>query len=49
MAGHRPPRRPKKRSRHVQKQLDSLFPGLWLTEVTADFYKVPESVENGKR
>ncbi|OMO85247.1 hypothetical protein CCACVL1_10324 [Corchorus capsularis] len=49
MAGHRPPRRPKKRPRHVQKQLDSLFPGLWLTEVTADFYKVPELVENGKR
>ncbi|XP_022775967.1 uncharacterized protein LOC111317798 [Durio zibethinus] len=49
MAGHRPLRRPKKRARHVQKQLDSLFPGLWLTEVTVDSYKVPEFVENGKR
>ncbi|XWS34961.1 hypothetical protein CRYUN_Cryun21dG0082700 [Craigia yunnanensis] len=49
MAGHRPLRRPKKRARYVQKQLDSLFPGLWLTEVTVDSYKVPEFVENGKR
>ncbi|KAJ7954118.1 DUF1639 family protein [Quillaja saponaria] len=47
--GHRPPRRPKKRARVVQKQLDSLFPGLWLTEVNADLYKVPEIPENGKR
>ncbi|CAN4114546.1 unnamed protein product [Withania somnifera] len=42
MAGHRPPRRPKKRARLVQKNLDTLFPGLWLTEITADLYKVPE-------
>ncbi|XP_022735057.1 uncharacterized protein LOC111288435 isoform X2 [Durio zibethinus] len=49
MSGHRPLRRPKKRARYIQKQLDSLFPGLWLTEVTVDSYKVPESVENGKR
>lgn len=49
MVGHRPPRRPKKRPRIVQKQMDSLFPGLWLTEVTADSYKVPELADNGKR
>ncbi|KAK8537264.1 hypothetical protein V6N13_042201 [Hibiscus sabdariffa] len=49
MVGHRPPRRPKKRPRNVQKQLDYLFPGLWLTEVTLDSYKVPELAENGKR
>lgn len=49
MVGHRPPRRPKKRPRIVQKQLDSLFPGLWLTEVTVDSYKVPELADNGKR
>ncbi|XP_039059081.1 uncharacterized protein LOC120202675 isoform X2 [Hibiscus syriacus] len=49
MVGHRPPRRPKKRTRNVQKQLDYLFPGLWLTEVTVDSYKVPELAENGKR
>ncbi|CAN4075594.1 unnamed protein product [Withania somnifera] len=40
--GHRPPRRPKKQARLVQKKLDTLFPGLWLTEITADLYKVPE-------
>ncbi|KDP29438.1 hypothetical protein JCGZ_18359 [Jatropha curcas] len=49
MVGHRPARRPKKRSRNVQKQLDCLFPGLWLTEVTVDTYKVPELPDNGKR
>ncbi|KAL1556640.1 hypothetical protein AAHA92_12234 [Salvia divinorum] len=42
MVGHRPPRRPKKRARIVQKQMDTLFPGLWLTEVTTDMYKVTE-------
>ncbi|KAF3431892.1 hypothetical protein FNV43_RR26628 [Rhamnella rubrinervis] len=46
--GHRPPRRPKKRPRMVQKQLDYLLPGLWLTEVTSDLYKVPEFPENCK-
>ncbi|XP_030470061.1 uncharacterized protein LOC115688107 [Syzygium oleosum] len=45
MTGHRPPRRPKKRNRAVQKNLDTLFPGLWLTEVTADAYKVEEVPE----
>ncbi|KAE9611770.1 hypothetical protein Lalb_Chr06g0165981 [Lupinus albus] len=49
LLGHRPPRRPKKRARIVQKQLDTLFPGLWLSEVTADSYKVPEAPETGKR
>ncbi|KAF2322584.1 hypothetical protein GH714_019185 [Hevea brasiliensis] len=48
MIGHRPARRPKKRPRNVQKQLDMLFPGLWLTEVTVDTYKVPEIPDNGK-
>ncbi|XP_065860735.1 uncharacterized protein [Euphorbia lathyris] len=46
MAKIRPPRRPKKRPRIVQKYLDSIFPGLWLTEVTADAYKVPEVPES---
>ncbi|XP_057508181.1 uncharacterized protein LOC130791085 [Actinidia eriantha] len=45
MAGHRPHRRPKKRPKIVQKQLDSLFPGVWLTEVTADDYKVADSTD----
>lgn len=49
IAGHRPPRRPKKRPKIVQEQLDCLFPGLWLTEITADIYKVPEVPETGKQ
>ncbi|KAA8541253.1 hypothetical protein F0562_025140 [Nyssa sinensis] len=48
MAGIRPPRRPKKRPKIVQKQLDSIFPGLWLTEITSDIYKVPDFPESGK-
>ncbi|KAL2546468.1 uncharacterized protein Fot_15701 [Forsythia ovata] len=43
MVGHRPPRRPKKRAKIVQKELDTLFPGLWLSEITPDMYKVPEA------
>uniref|UniRef100_A0A2P2MXC3 Uncharacterized protein n=1 Tax=Rhizophora mucronata TaxID=61149 RepID=A0A2P2MXC3_RHIMU len=47
--GQRPARRPKKRPRIVQKQLDTLFPGLWLTEVTPEMYKVHENPDNAKR
>ncbi|KAM3001011.1 hypothetical protein FF2_037352 [Malus domestica] len=43
MTGSRPPRRPKKRPKNVQKQLDSIFPGLWLLGVTADAYKSADS------
>ncbi|KAI3423520.1 uncharacterized protein J3R85_011027 [Psidium guajava] len=49
MVGHRPPRRFKKRPKNVQKQLDLLFPGLWLTEISVDTYKIDENPENGKR
>ncbi|XP_076956011.1 uncharacterized protein LOC143631033 [Bidens hawaiensis] len=50
MAGRRLPRKPKKRPRIVQRQLDTLFPGLWLSEITADMYKVPDESETaGKR
>lgn len=49
MATHRLPRRPKKRSKNVQKQLDMLFPGLWLTEINAEFYKVLDAPETGNR
>lgn len=49
MMERRPPRRPKKRPRIVQNQIDTLSPGLWLTEITADLYDVPEIQENGKR
>ncbi|XP_008803535.2 uncharacterized protein LOC103717072 [Phoenix dactylifera] len=40
LKGTKPPRRPKKRAKVVQKQLDSIFPGLWLSEITPDLYKV---------
>ncbi|KAG6587658.1 hypothetical protein SDJN02_15346, partial [Cucurbita argyrosperma subsp. argyrosperma] len=36
------PRRPKKRPRAVQKQLDTLFPGLFLTQITPDSYKLAD-------
>ncbi|XP_051149433.1 uncharacterized protein LOC127264097 [Andrographis paniculata] len=45
IAGHRPPRRPKRRAKAVQKELDCLFPGLWLTDVTPDMYKVNETAQ----
>ncbi|KAK9278947.1 hypothetical protein L1049_028529 [Liquidambar formosana] len=48
MIGTRPSRRPKKRAKMVQRQLDSVFPGLWLTEITPDSYKVAEIDESGK-
>ena len=82
MIGQRPARRPKKRPRIVQKQIDvsiyhyqyqfiillccfcwnwnsisfgfrfsvwqTLFPGMWLMDITVDSYKVPESADNGK-
>ncbi|KAF9667584.1 hypothetical protein SADUNF_Sadunf15G0038600 [Salix dunnii] len=38
----RPARRPKKRPRILQKYLDSIFPGLWLAEITPDTYKAHE-------
>ncbi|KAF8399102.1 hypothetical protein HHK36_014968 [Tetracentron sinense] len=47
--GTRPSRRPKKRAKIVQKQLDSIFPGLWLSDVTPDSYQVPDFPELGKR
>ncbi|KAL4585812.1 hypothetical protein LXL04_010438 [Taraxacum kok-saghyz] len=43
LTGSKPSRRPKKRPRAIQKQLDNLFPGLWLDSITADSYKVPEA------
>ncbi|XAR67552.1 hypothetical protein NMG60_11002346 [Bertholletia excelsa] len=48
MAGIRPARRPKKRPRIVQRQVDAIFPGLWLTEITPDTYKVPDFPEPRK-
>uniref|UniRef100_A0A3Q7GFA9 Uncharacterized protein n=1 Tax=Solanum lycopersicum TaxID=4081 RepID=A0A3Q7GFA9_SOLLC len=47
MIGHRPPRRPKKRAKMVQKNLDTIFPGLWLTEITPDLYKMVTLIDTG--
>ncbi|KAK7409828.1 hypothetical protein VNO78_00168 [Psophocarpus tetragonolobus] len=41
----RPPRRPKKRLRIVQKHLNTIFPGLWLDEVTAESYKMADELD----
>ncbi|KAI9077412.1 hypothetical protein K1719_040615 [Acacia pycnantha] len=49
LVGHRPPRRPNKRPKNVQRTLDTLFPGLWLSEITLDTYKVRETPEKGKK
>ncbi|XP_062206561.1 uncharacterized protein LOC133908512 [Phragmites australis] len=40
--GTRPPRRPKKRPRTVHRQLDLLYPGLCLADVTPGSYKIEE-------
>ncbi|XP_074269207.1 uncharacterized protein LOC141592433 [Silene latifolia] len=48
MLGRRPPRKPKKRPRYIQKQLETVFPGVWLSEITADMYKVDETPEPPK-
>ncbi|KAG5405912.1 hypothetical protein IGI04_012031 [Brassica rapa subsp. trilocularis] len=45
--GKKPPRRPKKRPRLVQNQMNTLFPGLWLAEqVTEGSYHVPDYFGN---
>ncbi|GAB2297023.1 hypothetical protein Dimus_031127 [Dionaea muscipula] len=49
IVGIKPPRRPKKRPRLLQKQLDNLFPGFWLLEITPELYKVNENLEAAKR
>ncbi|GER27394.1 hypothetical protein STAS_03088 [Striga asiatica] len=41
--GSKPARRPKKRAKNVQKQVDTLYPGAWLISITADSYKVSEN------
>ncbi|CAN6354460.1 unnamed protein product [Urochloa humidicola] len=40
--GTRPPRRPKKRPRAVQRQVDLLYPGFTLADVNLDSYKIEE-------
>lgn len=43
MTGSKPARRPKKRPRNVQKQLDSVFPGLWLVGLSSDAFRIPDT------
>ncbi|KAL3624520.1 hypothetical protein CASFOL_031188 [Castilleja foliolosa] len=43
LTGLKPARRPKKRPKFIQKQVDSLFPGSWLVSISADSYKVSEN------
>ncbi|KAF7139436.1 hypothetical protein RHSIM_Rhsim07G0034400 [Rhododendron simsii] len=43
MTGSKPARRPRKRAKVVQKQIDNVFPGLWLAAITPDSYKVSEA------
>ncbi|KAL1316045.1 uncharacterized protein [Arachis hypogaea] len=43
ITGSRPARRPEKRPKHVQKQLDCVFPGLWLVGATAEAYRVADA------
>ncbi|XP_052192121.1 uncharacterized protein LOC127801231 [Diospyros lotus] len=47
ITGSKPTRKPKKRTRTIQKQLDYLFPGLWLDEISPDLYKVAEPSTKG--
>ncbi|XP_059651632.1 uncharacterized protein LOC132299172 [Cornus florida] len=47
MTGSKPARRPRKRVKAVQKQLDNAFPGLWLASITPDSYKVSEAPIKG--
>lgn len=43
MTESRASRRPRKRPKIVQKQLDSIFPGLWLVGTSADSYRIDDS------
>lgn len=47
ITGLKPNRRPKKRPKTIQRQLDTLFPGLWLGSITVDTYKVSEAPLKG--
>ncbi|KAL6985941.1 hypothetical protein U1Q18_019315 [Sarracenia purpurea var. burkii] len=44
MTGSKPARRPKKRPKTVQKQLDNLFPGLYFAGISADSYRVHDAL-----
>ncbi|XP_073124915.1 uncharacterized protein [Henckelia pumila] len=47
MTGSKPRRKPKKRAKNAQKQVDFVFPGMWLVSITPDSYKVSENYLKG--
>ncbi|XP_073312934.1 uncharacterized protein [Primulina huaijiensis] len=47
MTGSKPRRKPKKRAKNIQKQVDYVFPGMWLISITPDSYKVSENCLKG--
>ncbi|KAJ0054735.1 hypothetical protein Pint_00126 [Pistacia integerrima] len=47
LTGSKPARRPKKRAKNVQRQLDFVFPGLWLASITPDSYRVNDGPAKG--
>ncbi|XAR54920.1 hypothetical protein NMG60_11030255 [Bertholletia excelsa] len=46
MTGGKAARRPRKRPKTVQKQVDNVFPGLYLVGLTADSYRIYETLLN---
>ncbi|CAA6665325.1 unnamed protein product [Spirodela intermedia] len=42
MTGSKPPRRPKKRPRNIQKQIEMIYPGLYLCEITPELYRTSQ-------
>ncbi|XP_058088174.1 uncharacterized protein LOC131235081 isoform X2 [Magnolia sinica] len=49
ITGLKPPRRPKKRPKNIQKILDANFPCLLLSEITPDSWRIPDVHELTKR
>lgn len=47
MTGSKPSRRPRKRSKMAQKNLDCVFPGMWLDMISSDSYRVSETSAKG--
>ncbi|KAL8062400.1 hypothetical protein ABFS82_02G143300 [Erythranthe guttata] len=47
LTGLKPARRPKKRAKNIQRELDFVFPGQWLVSITPDSYKVSENSLKG--
>ncbi|OIW17603.1 hypothetical protein TanjilG_28953 [Lupinus angustifolius] len=42
MTGELPPKKPLRRPRNVQNQIDAIFPGMFLDTITAETYKIPD-------